>query len=137
MIELEWVEQGRDVPLKAHHLSDGTIRFIGLATVLLQPVDLQPETLFMDEPELGLHPYAINVLASLMRTTSKKKQVIVSTQSVELLNQFEPEDVVVVDCHRGQSNFRRLNNETLAVWLNDYSLGELWEKNLLGGRPVR
>lgn len=137
MIELEWVEQGRDVPLKAHYLSDGTLRFICLATVFLQPSGLQPETLFVDKPELGLHPYSINVLASLIRATSREKQVIISTQSVDLLNQFEPEDVIVVDRHGGRSALRRLHYEALAEWLNEYTLGQLWEKNMLGGRPGR
>jgi predicted ATPase len=137
MIELEWFERGEDIPFKAHHLSDGTLRFICLATVFLQPADLQPETILVDEPELGLHPYAITTLASLIRSASKSKQVIVSTQSVELLNEFDPEDVVVVDKDEGGSVFKRLDTEELRSWLQDYSLGELWKKNLLGGRPSR
>lgn len=107
VIELEWFERGQDIPFKAYLLSDGTLRFMCLATVFLQPEDLQPETILVDEPELGLHPYAITVLASLMRTASK--QVIVSTQSIELLNQFEAKDVIVVDRSEGSSYLRRLN----------------------------
>lgn len=136
-IELEWTEKGEDVPFKAHQLSDGTLRFICLATVFLQPVSLQPETILVDEPELGLHPYAITVLASLIRAASQEKQVIVSTQSVELLNEFDADDVIVVDRDEGKSTFKRLNKKELAEWLEDYSLGELWKKNLLGGRPAR
>jgi predicted ATPase len=135
VIELEWFERGQDIPFKAHLLSDGTLRFMCLATVFLQPEDLQPETILVDEPELGLHPYAITVLASLIRTASK--QVIVSTQSVELLNEFEANDVIVVDRNEGNSYLRRLNQHELEAWLSDYSLGELWHKNLLGGRPAR
>ncbi|MEH1790604.1 MAG: AAA family ATPase [Nostoc sp.] len=135
VIELEWFERGQDIPFKAHLLSDGTLRFMCLATVFLQPEDLQPETILVDEPELGLHPYAITVLASLIRTVSK--QVIVSTQSVELLNEFEANDVIVVDRNEGNSYLRRLNQHELEAWLSDYSLGELWHKNLLGGRPAR
>ncbi|MBW4456872.1 MAG: AAA family ATPase [Nostoc indistinguendum CM1-VF10] len=134
-IELEWFEQGQDVPFKAHVLSDGTLRFMCLATVFLQPEELQPETILVDEPELGLHPYAITVLASLIRTTAK--QVIVSTQSVELLNEFDAADVIVVDRLEGRSSLRRLNGQDLEAWLEDYSLGELWKKNVLGGRPSR
>lgn len=134
-IELEWFEDGQDIPFKAHHLSDGTLRFICLATVFLQPKWLQPDTILVDEPELGLHPYAISVLAALIRSASSSKQVIVSTQSVELLNEFDPEDVVVVDRVSGKSEFKRLDDEKLSFWLQDYSLGELWNKNLLGGRP--
>jgi predicted ATPase len=135
VIELEWFERGQDIPFKAHVLSDGTLRFMCLATVFLQPSELQPETILVDEPELGLHPYAITVLASLIRTADK--QVIVSTQSVELLNEFDAEDVIVVDRLEGQSSLRRLGRQELEGWLEDYSLGELWKKNVLGGRPSR
>jgi predicted ATPase len=135
VIELEWLEQGQDVPFKAHILSDGTLRFMCLATVFLQPDTLQPETILVDEPELGLHPYAITVLVSLMRATSK--QVIVSTQSVELLNEFDADNVIVVDRERGKSSLRRLHQHDLEEWLEDYSLGELWKKNIVGGRPSR
>ncbi len=137
VIELEWVERGQDVPFKASLLSDGTLRFICLAVVFLQPVELQPATILVDEPELGLHPYAITVLASLMRTAAKEKQIIVSTQSVELLNQFQPENVIVVDREEGKSSLRRLEGDDLAEWLEDYTLGELWQKNIFGGRPAR
>lgn len=136
-IELEWFEPGEDMPFKAHHLSDGTLRFICLATVLLQPAELQPETIVVDEPELGLHPFAISVLGGLLRTASKTKQVIISTQSVNLLNEFEPEDVVVCDRQNGASRLRRIAPDELTEWLKEYSLGELWEKNILGGRPAR
>jgi predicted ATPase len=135
VIELEWFQRGQDVPFKAHLLSDGTLRFMCLATVFLQPEDFEPETILVDEPELGLHPYAITVLASLIR--SAKKQVIVSTQSVELLNQFDANDVIVVDRDEGKSSLRRLEQQELEEWLEDYSLGELWKKNVLGGRPSR
>ena len=133
-IELEWFERGHDIPFKAHLLSDGTLRFICLTTVFLQPKDFQPETILVDEPELGLHPYAITVLASLIRTS---KQVIVSTQSVELLNEFDASDVIVVDRNSGCSSLRRLEERELEEWLEDYSLGELWKKNLIGGRPSK
>lgn len=136
-IELEWVEKGEDVPFKAYQLSDGTLRFICLATVLMQPEDKQPEMILIDEPELGLHPYAINVLASLLRSTAKSKQVIVSTQSVALLNEFDASDVIVCDRIEGATHIHRLDEDALAEWLEEYSLGELWQKNLLGGRPAR
>jgi predicted ATPase len=137
VIELEWFEQGQDMPFKAHLLSDGTLRFICLATVFLQPTSLQPETILVDEPELGLHPYAITILASLMRSISREKQVIVSTQSVELLNEFSADDVIVVDRKYGKSLLRRLDEDDLQEWLEDYSLGELWKKNIIGGRPSK
>ncbi len=136
-IELEWMERGQDTPFKSSHLSDGTLRFMCLATVFLQPQDLQPATILVDEPELGLHPYAITVLASLMKSASQEKQVIVSTQSVELLNEFDPEDIVVADRKDSQTLLRRLEEKELDGWLEDYTLGELWKKNIFGGRPAR
>lgn len=134
-IQLEWLEKGSDFPFLGYHLSDGSLRFICLTTVLLQPDELMPATILIDEPELGLHPYAIELLAALMHQASEKHQLIVSTQSVELLNQFEANDVVVVDRVGGQSDFQRLDEAKLAEWLNEYSLGEMWKRNLFGGRP--
>lgn len=134
-IQLEWSEKNSDAYFNAHSLSDGTLRFISLTTLLLQPSVLLPSTLLIDEPELGLHPYAITLLASMLQSAATKTQVIVSTQSVPLVNQFAPEDLIVVDREEGQSVFRRLDNRELDVWLEDYGLGELWEKNLIGGRP--
>jgi predicted ATPase len=136
-IELEWFEQGQDVPFKAHTLSDGTLRFICLATVFLQPEEYKPATILVDEPELGLHPYAITVLASFIKAAAYDNQVIVSTQSVDLLNEFDPQDVIVVDRDKSKSILKRLGNEQLEAWLEDYSLGELWKKNVFGGRPAR
>jgi predicted ATPase len=106
--------------------------------LLLQPNTLLPDTILIDEPELGLHPFAINLLAEMLKEAAESKQVIVSTQSVELLNNFQPEDVVVVQREDDASVFKRLDGEELADWLTeDYSLGELWKRNVLGGRPTR
>jgi predicted ATPase len=132
-IRLEWTEKGSDSTFGPNDLSDGTLRFICLATALLQPK--APATLLIDEPELGLHPYAITLLASLMQSASQRMQVIVSTQSVPLVNQFSAEDLIVVDRLDGQSTFQRLESADLSIWLDDYGLGDLWEKNVLGGRP--
>ncbi len=137
-IELEWLEvDDPDTPRGPRQLSDGTLRFVCLATLLLQPHQLQADTILVDEPELGLHPYALVVLGSLLQQVSEKKQIIVSTQSVELVNQFAPEDVIVTERHEGASTFSRLNGEQLTEWLEDYSLGELWKMNVVGGRPTR
>ena len=132
-IRLEWREQGAENVFGPSALSDGTLRFICLATLLLQPY--LPTTVLLDEPELGLHPFAITLLAELLRGAATKTQVIASTQSTSLVNQFEPQDVVVVDRADGQSVFRRLDATSMQGWLADYGLGDLWEKNLLGGRP--
>lgn len=136
-VELEWTQiSDPDTPYGAGSLSDGTLRFICLATLLLQPLDLLPDTVLIDEPELGLHPYAIGVLADMLKQVSENRQLIVSTQSVELLNAFTPEDVVVVDRQDDESTFRRLDSAELAGWLESYTpLGELWLRNVLGGRP--
>lgn len=134
-IELEWMHKGEDVPFKAHLLSDGTLRFICLATILLQPEGFQPQTILIDEPELGLHPFAINLLAALLRSASKERQIVVSTQSVSLLNQFTAEDIIVANRHEDCTYLQRLDPGALESWLAEYSLGELWDKNLLGGRP--
>ena len=135
-IRLEWKDKNSDIPFIASQLSDGTLRFICLTTLLLQPFSLMPETILIDEPELGLHPYAISLLASLIKKASVRKQIIVSTQSVELLNEFEAKDVIVVNHQDNQSVFSRLDYEQLQVWLDeDYSLGDLWKRNILGGRP--
>ena len=134
-IQLEWTEKDHDIPFKASELSDGTLRFILLTTVLLQPEEFMPSAIIVDEPELGLHPYAINVLAELIKSASIEHQLIISTQSVELVNQFDVEDLIVVDKQNGASTFKRLEEDQLSEWLQDYSLGDLWKKNLLGGRP--
>ncbi|MCS6889821.1 MAG: AAA family ATPase, partial [Chloroflexus sp.] len=134
-IMLEWRERGSDFIFGPDALSDGTLRFICLATLFLQPEQYLPATIVIDEPELGLHPYAITLLAELVRKVATKRQVILATQSVALVNQFAPEEVLVVDRRAGVSTVRRLDSATLAHWLADYALGELWEKNVLGGRP--
>jgi predicted ATPase len=136
-IELEWIEAGEDAPLKAHRLSDGTLRFICLTAALMQPDEFLPGTLLIDEPELGLHPTAIHLLAGMIRSVSTHRQLIVSTQSTDLLDEFEPERVIVVDRIDGQSRFHRLEPGALTEWLAEYSLAELWRKNVLGGRPAR
>jgi predicted ATPase len=132
-IRLEWEENGSDTYFSAAALSDGTLRFICLATLLLQPIP--PSIILIDEPELGLHPGAIQVLAGLLESAATRTQLIVATQSVTLINQLKPEHVWVVDREDGQSVFRHLKDVDMSSWLEDYGLGELWEKNVLGGRP--
>lgn len=132
-IKLEWREKGSKEYFDANCLSDGTLRFICLTTVLLQPN--LPTTIVIDEPELGLHPFAINILAGLIKRIPEQNQIIISTQSVPLINEFCIEDIITVDRLDGQSVFKRHNSEDLKDWLDEYSVGELWEKNILGGRP--
>ena len=132
-IRLEWEEKASDAYLDAYSLSDGTLRFIALSTLLLQPQP--PETIIIDEPELGLHPSAINKLSALVKRAAQKSQVIMATQSVSLVNNFEPEDIIAVDRQGQQTVFNRLKSEALTTWMNDYSMGDIWEKNLIGGQP--
>jgi predicted ATPase len=134
VIQLEWREKGfPDAYFNAYNLSDGTLRFICLATLLMQPEP--PKTIIIDEPELGLHPVAINKLASLIRKTSNKVQMIVSTQSINLIDNFEPEDIIVADRKDKSSTFRRLTSEELSDWVEEYTLGDMWGKNLFGAQP--
>ncbi|MFU8790442.1 MAG: AAA family ATPase [Methylobacter sp.] len=132
---LRWTHRDHDAPFSANQLSDGTARFICMAALFLQPERTQPKTIVLDEPELGLHPAALNVLAEMVKTASKKNQVICSTQSVAFANQFEPEDFIVVDQQKGVSTFKRPDKKALVHWLEDYGMGDIWSKNLIGGRP--
>ena len=135
-IRLEWQHKGTDAYFDAASLSDGSLRFIALATLLLQPESLRPSVILLDEPELGLHPYAITMLASLLKQAAAQTQIILATQSPFLLDHFEPEDVLVADRVNGQTQLTRLDTPSLETWLQDYSLGQLWEKNEIGGRPA-
>lgn len=132
-IRLLWKQKDSDYSLWPSQLSDGSIRFICLVTALLQPDP--PSTIIIDEPELGLHPYAITLLGSLLRSAATRMQVIVSTQSVPLVNEFTIDDLIIVEREKGGTVFKRYEEEKFKTWLEDYSVGELWEKNILGGRP--
>lgn len=133
-VRLEWHQKGSDFPFQPNQLSDGTIRFICLATALLQPKP--PATIVIDEPELGLHPIAISTLADLIKSASARTQVIISTQSPILLDYFEPKQVVVVNRVEGRSTFERLDPKDLKQWIDEYSVGELWQKNVVRGGPT-
>ena len=135
-ILLEWKHKGSDAYFDASSFSDGTLRFIALTTLLVQPASLRPSVILLDEPELGLHPSAITLLASLVKQAAAETQVIIATQSPILLDHFEPEDVIVANRVDGATEFTRLHTDKLREWLNEYSLGQLWEKNELGGRPA-
>lgn len=132
-IRLLWKQKDSDYALWPSQLSDGSIRFICLVSALLQPAP--PSTIIIDEPELGLHPYAITLLGGLLRSAATRMQVIVSTQSVPLVNEFSLCDLIVVEREQGATVFKRLDEDDFSCWLEDYSVGELWEKNILGGRP--
>ncbi len=133
-VNMSWNQKESDFPMQPYHLSDGSIRFICLATALLQPQP--PSTIIIDEPELGLYPAAIVVLAELIQAAAKRTQVIVATQSPALIDQFDIEDIIVVNREKGASTFQRLKEEDFSVWLENYSVGELWTKNIIDGGPV-
>ncbi len=128
-INLSWKQKGSDYPMQPYHFSDGSIRFICLTTALLQPTP--PSTIIIDEPELGLHPAAISILAELIQDTAKRTQIIIATQSSALIDHFAVEDVVVVNRENGASTFKRQNKNDFKVWLENYSVGELWTKNVI------
>lgn len=133
-VNISWHQQGSDYPMQPYQLSDGSIRFICLATALLQPKP--PTTIIIDEPELGLHPAAIVILAELIQAAATRTQVIVATQSPALIDQFAIEDIVVVNRKEGASSFERLQEKDFSQWLEDYSVGELWTKNVIAGGPT-
>ena len=134
-IILNWRHRTSDLVFGPHQLSDGTLRAICLISLLMQPAEDLPCLIIVDEPELGLHPYALSIIASLFRSASHHAQVLLSTQSSEFLNHFDVEDIVVVERDGESSKFVRPNAERLESWLQDYSLGEIWAKNVIGAGP--
>lgn len=131
-VRLTWRQKNKDYIFSPGHFSDGTIRFICLATVLLQPEP--PRTIVLDEPELGLHPEAISLLGGLLRSASSRIQIIVATQSPALLSEFDANQIITTDQINGRTQLERLSKEDLELWLDTYSLGDLWQKgNIKGG----
>jgi predicted ATPase len=130
-IKLRWQSKYSSTVYGPNDLSDGTIRFMALATLFLQPK--LPDTIIIDEPELGLHPTAIAKLSGLIKSAADKHcQVIIATQSTDLISHFEPEDIITVDQINGESTFERLRSETLKPWLDDYTIDDLWKRNIIG-----
>jgi len=132
---LRWADDCGDYIFGPDQMSDGTIRAVALLTLLLQPPELLPAMIVIDEPELGLHPFAVRVVAALVRAAASERQCLVATQSPEFLNEFDIEEVIIVDRIGDSSSLRRLSAPEFEIWLDDYTLGELWDMNLLGGRP--
>lgn len=135
---LNWTDNsGNDYLFDPDQISDGSLRFMALVTLLLQPPDLLPQFIILDEPELGLHPRAIAELAGIVRAASQKTQVLLATQSTRLIDEFVPGDIVIVERDEKEkcSQFKKLDSEQLKEWIDRYSLSELWEKNVLGGQP--
>ena len=110
-VSLRWRGRGAEYEFGPHHLSDGTLRFVGLVTLLLQPVDWLPSLIVIDEPELGLHPVALASLAEIMREAAHDTQLLVATQSASLVDFFDPGEIIVAEREDGSSVFRRLDEE--------------------------
>ncbi len=136
-IRLRYLEMGSEMIFGVHQMSDGTLRFIALLTLLLQPLEQLPHLIVIDEPELGLHPHALETLLAVIRSISAQRQIIIATQSVSLVDRLEPDEIIVVERQNLETQFKHLDTNRLKKWLENYSLGELWEKNVLGGRPTR
>ena len=136
-IILNWRKRGFDYLFGPHQISDGALRAMALCTLFLQPEAHRPNVIILDEPELGLHPNALEIVAGLIRASSSKTQVIVATQSQTFLNFFEPSEIVTVECTDGCSEFQRLEAAQLKDWLEDYTIGELWQRNVIGAGPLK
>ena len=138
-VSLRWIDNSAtDYRFNAYQFSDGSIRFIALAALLLQPAQTMPNVIILDEPELGLHPYAITQLAEMIKDASIHAQVIIATQSKDLVDHFNIDNVSVVEMdEKTQSTtVNQLNEKDYELWLKQYTLSELWDKNIIGGRPV-
>lgn len=136
-ISLDWREKNSDHIFGVNQISDGTLRFMALATLLLQSPKTMPSLIVIDEPELGLHPTAISILAGMIKKASENTQVVIATQSPRLLDEFSADKVVVIerDAQQRTSVFKQLSNEQLKAWEDEYTTSELWDKNVIGGRP--
>ena len=135
-IMLRWRGANPNYVFGSHQISDGSLRFMALVTLLMQPEDMLPDVIIIDEPELGLHPAAESLVGALIHAASQSCQVIVATQSASLLDSFDPQDIIVTEMQEdGATTFKRQSADKLCKWLERYSLGGLWEKNLMGGRP--
>ena len=133
-VRLDWLDD-RDQRFGCHQLSDGTLRALALITVLSQPTERLPRLISIDEPELGLHPVAIALIAELCRSICRHTQIVLSTQSTELIDHFMVDEVVVVEREEGATSLKRLKKPDLRLWLEDYSLRDLYAKGVIGGTP--
>ena len=138
-VSLRWIDNSAtDYRFNAYQFSDGSIRFIALAALLLQPAQTMPNVIILDEPELGLHPYAITQLAEMIKDASIHAQVIIATQSKDLVDHFDIDNISVVEMDEKTqcTTVNQLNEKDYKLWLEQYAVSELWDKNIIGGRPV-
>ena len=134
-VSLRWKSKWIDKTIGAHLTSDGSLRFFALVTLLNLPPEMLPDMLLLDEPELGLHPAAVGLIGEMIKILAKERQVVVATQSPLLVDEFDLDEIVVLELREGRTRVRRFDGKKYGRWLERYSTGQLWEKNLLGGRP--
>ena len=135
-VALRWKAKGTEKTFGAHLTSDGSLRFFALVTLLNLPPEMLPSVVLLDEPELGLHPAAISLVGAMIRSLSKERQVIVATQSPLFVDAVELDQIIVLDLMNGETRLRRLAPDEYRSWLDEgYAPGDLWLKNLIGGRP--
>lgn len=133
---LRWMATNRDRSIGAHLTSDGSLRFFALVTLLNLPEEMLPSVVLFDEPELGLHPEAVALVGGMIRSVAHDRQVIVATQSPLLVDEFGLNEIQVLELRDGRTEIKTLNPEEYGEWVeNDYTNGQLWRKNLLGGNP--
>ena len=133
---LRWAAKGTDQTLGPHLTSDGSLRFFALVTLLNLPQEMLPSVLLLDEPELGLHPAAISLIGDMIKGLATERQIIVATQSPLLVDLFGLEEIIVLEMEDGKTQFRALQQTEYQHWLDsNFTTGELWRKNVLGGRP--
>lgn len=132
---LRWKSLGTRKIFGAHLTSDGSLRFFALATLLNLPSEMLPDVIFLDEPELGMHPAAISLVGSIIDVISQKCQVILATQSPLLVDEFDLDEIIVFDLKDGKTLARQLEEKEFKHWLEKYTTGQLWQKNVIGGRP--
>ena len=132
---LRWKAKWTDRTFGAHLTSDGSLRFFALVTLLNLPPEMLPDVLLLDEPELGLHPSAIELIADMIKVLSMERQVVVATQSPLLVDEFNLDEITVLELRDGRTEARRFEEDSYRIWLKEYTTGEIWQKNLLGGRP--
>lgn len=138
-IQLQWREKASDVIFGAHQAADGLLRAMALTALLQQPENDLPAVVLIDEPELGLHPFALRIVAGLLRAASVHAQIIVATQSPVLLDNFDIADIIIVNRdaqNQRHSLFRRPDPEEYTEWFKDYSLGQLLDNNALLAGPA-
>jgi predicted ATPase len=131
-LSLYWYDGSSERPFDQSELSEGTLRFLWLLTVLLSPQ--KPPLILIDEPEISLHPQLLMLLADILKEASREAQIIVATHSDRLIRWLEPENVAVVDKEDGQTSIRWLDSENLGEWLEHYTLDQLWINGHIGGK---